>query len=192
MISVNEELSIEFLDRVYFILDRLPEHLKPTIATRNRQVLEIQHNDGLVSTIKSLPTTEMGAQSKTPTLLVLDETSRNRLVSEIYSASLPGIDAAGGRPPPRRRGAFRVFHVPQADANRNQRRARETYGRRGTEDTAAGAHGVQRFTNPIHTKAWPARASNQRRTSIMECNDPLYPCATGRGELMICSIAPNN
>ena len=97
VISVNEELSIEFLDRVYFILDRLPEHLKPTIATRNRQVLEIQHNDGLVSTIKSLPTTEMGAQSKTPTLLVLDETSRNRLVAEIYSASLPGIDAAGGR-----------------------------------------------------------------------------------------------
>lgn len=97
VISVNEELSIEFLDRVYFILDRLPEHLKPTIAARNRQVLEIQHNDGLVSTVKSLPTTEMGAQSKTPTLLVLDETSRNRLVAEIYSASLPGIDAAGGR-----------------------------------------------------------------------------------------------
>jgi hypothetical protein len=97
VISVNEELSIEFLERVYFIMDRLPEHLKPTIATRNRQVLEIQHNDDLVSTIKSLPTTEMGAQSKTPTLLVLDETSRNRLVAEIYAASLPGIDAAGGR-----------------------------------------------------------------------------------------------
>ena len=97
VISVNEELSIEFLDRVYFMLDRLPENLRPKVKTRTKQTLEIQHFNGLVSTIKSLPTTEMGAQSKTPTLLVLDETSRNRLVSEIYAASLPGIDAAGGR-----------------------------------------------------------------------------------------------
>lgn len=97
VISVNEELSIEFLDRAYFMLDRLPDYLRPTVKTRTRQTLEIEHVEGLISTIKSLPTTEMGAQSKTPTLLVLDETSRNRLVAEIYAASLPGIDAAGGR-----------------------------------------------------------------------------------------------
>ena len=97
VISVTEELSIEFLDRVYFMLDRLPPDFSPTIKARTKQTLEIRHEDGLVSTIKSLPTTEMGAQSKTPTLLVLDETSRNRLVAEIYAASLPGIDAAGGR-----------------------------------------------------------------------------------------------
>jgi len=97
VISVTEDLSVEFLERVYFMLDRLPEDIRPTVKTRTKQTLEIQHADGLISTIKSLPTTEMGAQSKTPTLLVLDETSRNRLVAEIYAASLPGIDAAGGR-----------------------------------------------------------------------------------------------
>ena len=97
VISVTEDLSVEFLERVYFMLDRLPENIRPTVKTRTRQTLEIQHADGLISTIKSLPTTEMGAQSKTPTLLVLDETSRNRMVAEIYAASLPGIDAAGGR-----------------------------------------------------------------------------------------------
>lgn len=97
VISVTEELSIEFLERVYFMLDRLPAELSPSINARTKQTLEISHTDGLVSTIKSMPTTEMGAQSKTPTILILDETSRNRLVSEIYAASLPGIDAAGGR-----------------------------------------------------------------------------------------------
>lgn len=97
VISVTEDLSVEFLERVYFMLDRLPDHLKPTVKTRTKQTLELQHNNGLISTVKSLPTTEMGAQSKTPTLLVLDETSRNRLVAEIYAASLPGIDAAAGR-----------------------------------------------------------------------------------------------
>lgn len=97
VISVTEDLSVEFLERVYFMLDRLPPEFDVPIKTRSRQTLEIQHHDGLISTVKSLPTTEMGAQSKTPTLLVLDETARNRLVSEIYSASLPGIDAGGGR-----------------------------------------------------------------------------------------------
>ena len=97
VISVTEDLSVEFLERVYFMLDRLPAGISPTVRARTKQTLEIQHLDGLVSTIKSLPTTEMGAQSKTPTLLILDETSRNRLVAEIYAASLPGIDAGGGR-----------------------------------------------------------------------------------------------
>lgn len=97
VISVNEDLSVEFLDRVYFILDRLPDWMLPPVKTRTRQTLEFSHLDGLISIIKSLPTTELGAQSKTPTLLVLDETARNRMVGEIYAASLPGIDAGGGR-----------------------------------------------------------------------------------------------
>jgi hypothetical protein len=97
IISTTEDLSIEFLDRVYFILDRLPPWMKPPVKSRTKQVLEFQHQGGLVSTIKSLPTTAMGAQSKTPNLLVMDETCTNRMAKTIYNASLPGIEAAKGQ-----------------------------------------------------------------------------------------------
>jgi len=97
VISVTEELSIEFLERVYFIMDRLPVWLKPPIKSRTKQILEFQHAEGLVSTIKSLPTTEMGAQSKTPNLLIMDETCKNRMAKAIFNASYPGIEQSKGQ-----------------------------------------------------------------------------------------------
>lgn len=97
IISTTEELSIEFLERIYFIIDRLPLWLKPPTKSRTKQVFELQHGNGLVSTIKSLPSTEMGAQSKTPNLLILDESCRNRIAKSIYNASYPGIEAAKGQ-----------------------------------------------------------------------------------------------
>jgi hypothetical protein len=97
IISVTESLSIEFLDRVYFILDRLPVWLSPKTKTRTQQVCEFAHVRGLVSTIKSLPTTEMGAQSKTPNILILDETCKNRMIQSIFNASYPGVEQAKGQ-----------------------------------------------------------------------------------------------
>lgn len=97
VISVNEDLSIEFLDRIYFILDRLPSWLYPPIKTRTKQTLEFLFPSGTISTIKSMPTTEMGAQSKTPNILIMDETCMSRMASSIFNASLPGIEAAKGQ-----------------------------------------------------------------------------------------------
>jgi hypothetical protein len=39
----------------------------------------------------------MGAQSKTPNILVMDESCQNKLASSIYNASYPGIEAAKGQ-----------------------------------------------------------------------------------------------
>ena len=97
IISVTEELAIEFLDRVYFILDRLPFYLRHPIKSRTKQLLEFQYPNQLVSTIKSLATTITGGASKTPNVLILDETCRNPLVKHIYNATLPGIEAAKGK-----------------------------------------------------------------------------------------------
>ena len=97
IISATEELSIEFLDRVYFIMDRLPVWLKPPTKTRTKQVLEFQHANNLHSTIKSLPNTEAGAQSKTPNLLIMDESCLSRLSRSIFNSSYPGIEAAKGQ-----------------------------------------------------------------------------------------------
>ena len=97
IISASEDHAIEFLDRVYFILDRLPDWMVPTVKTRTRQCLEFISEDGLTSTIKSMPTIEMGAESKTPNLLIIDEAHMIRNVGQIFGASLPGIEQAKGR-----------------------------------------------------------------------------------------------
>ena len=97
VISAKGDWAIEFLDRVYFMLRRLPDWLCPKVEKETTEVLTFRHEDGSESTIKSLPTTEAGAQSKTPDLLILDESCWNPYIKEIYSASKPGIDAAGGR-----------------------------------------------------------------------------------------------
>jgi len=96
-ISAKEEWAIEFLDRVKFIMVRLPPWMVPPILIENNQMLRFDCGENLYSDIKSLTTTEEGAQSKTPTLLILDETARNRHIRSIFASSKPGIDAGGGR-----------------------------------------------------------------------------------------------
>jgi hypothetical protein len=101
VISAKEEWAVEFLDRVWFIFQRLPHWLQPEVDKRNESRLRIAHRNSsgtpVPSQIKSLTTTVTGAQSKTPNLLILDETARNPHVRSIYDNSKPGIDAAGGQ-----------------------------------------------------------------------------------------------
>ncbi len=97
VISAKEEWAIEFLDRVKFMMQRLPDFMRKPVKQETGQILSLRHPKGEVSEIKSLATTPEGAQSKTPNLLVLDETARNRYVRSIYASSKPGIDKAGGQ-----------------------------------------------------------------------------------------------
>lgn len=97
VISAKEEWAIEFIDRCKFITARLPSWLLPKLTKETSQILEFAHARGTVSVIKSLATTPEGAQSKTPTMLVMDESAVNRYAKEIYASSKPGIDAGGGR-----------------------------------------------------------------------------------------------
>jgi hypothetical protein len=97
VISAKGEWAQEFMDRIYFMINFLPSWIYPKIAKSTTEVLRFEHEDGVTSTVKSLTTTEAGAQSKTPDILILDETCWNPYVKQIYNASKPGIDAAGGR-----------------------------------------------------------------------------------------------
>lgn len=104
VISAKEEWATEFMDRVRFMYNRLPEYLKPALAKDGSEHMRFVYEwdkDGkkplVFSDIKSLTTTPEGAQSKTPDLLVMDETARNRYAREIFGASKPGIDKAGGQ-----------------------------------------------------------------------------------------------
>ena len=103
VISAKEEWAVEFLDRCKFILNRLPLWMIPEVEKESGQQLRFvfkrtKHGKVLESSdIKSLATTVEGAQSKTPDVLVMDETARNRYAKQIFASSKPGIDKAGGR-----------------------------------------------------------------------------------------------
>ena len=97
VISAKGDWAVEFMDRVYFIMRLLPAYLLPKIIKQTSENLVVEFPGGLQSTLKSIPTTEAGAQSKTPDVLILDETCWNPYIREIYNASKPGIVAAAGR-----------------------------------------------------------------------------------------------
>jgi hypothetical protein len=97
VISLNEDHSTEFLDRVKFIMRRLPDWIigkKILKETTQNIIFEI---DGTQSSILSMPTIETGAESKTPNLLIIDEAHTIREVSSIYNSSYPGIQQAHGQ-----------------------------------------------------------------------------------------------
>jgi hypothetical protein len=107
IISAKEDLAVEFLDRVKFIFDRLPSYLKPRVYKRTNTELTFGFEEkdplgnimlsGLGSSIKSLPSTPDAGQSKTVTLLVMDETALNRYNREIWSAAEPTLEHSAGQ-----------------------------------------------------------------------------------------------
>ncbi len=107
IISAKEDLAVEFLDRVKFMFDRLPFWMKPHVGKRTTTELffgkesKDDHGHvqitGLNSTIKSIPSTPDAGQSKTISLLVLDESALNRYCREIWSAAEPTLEHANGQ-----------------------------------------------------------------------------------------------
>jgi len=101
VISYNQDVAQEFLHRIKFILSRIPTWMLVPVVKDTAETLEFAHLDEkgneVNSIIQSLPSTPKGGQSKTPTLLVVDESAWNSYFREIYTATEPGIDAAGGR-----------------------------------------------------------------------------------------------
>lgn len=107
IISEKEDLAIEFLDRVKFVFDHLPGYLKPKVLKRTNTELSFGYEEkdaagntvlkGLNSIIKSLPSTPEAGQSKTITLLIMDETALNRYNKEIWSAAAPTLEHSHGQ-----------------------------------------------------------------------------------------------
>ena len=96
VISLNEDHSTEFLDRVKFILRRLPPWMIPPVKKETTQNI-IFEDHGSQSSILSMPTIETGAESKTPNLLIIDEAHSIREIQTIYNSSYPGIKQAQGQ-----------------------------------------------------------------------------------------------
>lgn len=99
--SFNEDAGKEIMDRVNFIRYRLPDWLMPKVGTDNSLYLEFLHTDDdgapAPSIIQVIPATEKGGQSKTPNVMIFDESCWNRYVESAYNGSLPGITQAQGQ-----------------------------------------------------------------------------------------------
>jgi hypothetical protein len=103
VVSAIEDWAVEFIDRMRFIRQRLPAMFSVDLEKDGAQHIRVVHSrkaDGSVldySEVKSLATTLAGAQGKTPDVMIMDETSRNRYAASIFGSSWPGIEKAGGR-----------------------------------------------------------------------------------------------
>jgi hypothetical protein len=107
VISAKEDLAVEFLDRVKYMFDRLPGWLRPPVLKRTTTELSfgVESRDakgdlvviGHQSTIKSIPSTPDAGQSKTISLLVMDETALNRYCKEIWGSAKPTLEHASGQ-----------------------------------------------------------------------------------------------
>jgi len=107
VISAKEELAIEFLDRVRYLFDRLPVWMRAKVYKRSGTELHFAEEEkdekgnrilrGLNSQIKSVPSTPDAGQSKTISLLVMDESALNRYCTEIWSAAKPTLEHARGQ-----------------------------------------------------------------------------------------------
>lgn len=99
--SFNEDAGKEIIDRINFIMDRLPWFLIPEIGTKNTLAVEFLHSDSngvrQPSKIQVIPATEKGGQGKTPNIMIFDESCFNRYVARAYNGSLPGITQAQGK-----------------------------------------------------------------------------------------------
>jgi len=99
--SFNEDAGKEIVDRANFIKDRLPAWLVPPLGIDTTLKLKFLHHnkDGIEepSVIQVIPATEKGGQSKTPNVMIFDESCFNRYVAKAYNGSLPGITQAKGK-----------------------------------------------------------------------------------------------
>ena len=99
--SFNEDVGIEIMDRVRFIRERLPSWMVPEIGTDNNLMMEFIHRDeqgvATPSTIQVIAATEKGGQSKTPNVMIFDESCYNRWINKAFNGSMPGIIQAKGK-----------------------------------------------------------------------------------------------
>lgn len=99
--SFREDVGKEIIDRGEFIRVRLPEILYPPLSPPNQQSRQFNHLDErgvpVPSTTQVIAATEKGGQSKTPNVLIFDESCQNRFFEQAYNASLPGIMQAEGK-----------------------------------------------------------------------------------------------
>lgn len=103
VVSINEDEAIKVVNRLWDMLESLPEHLrnetivlKPARGSRPSQHIDLLHKDGRVSSIIGLPSTKKAGHGETAALVILDEYARHEYARETWKAVVPTM-AGGGK-----------------------------------------------------------------------------------------------
>jgi hypothetical protein len=92
VISIKEETSKRFMDKIKYMYRHLPAWLKgSTAATWNTSTLKFANN----SLIMSVPTSEEAGRSEALSLLIIDEAAFVRWIEKIWAASFSTLSTGG-------------------------------------------------------------------------------------------------
>jgi hypothetical protein len=102
VISINEEEASKVVNRLWDMLESLPEHLrngvtvlKPSRGSRPNLHIELKHPDGRISSVIGLPSTKKAGHGETAALVILDEYARHEYARESWKAVLPTMSHGG-------------------------------------------------------------------------------------------------
>lgn len=102
-VSIKEDEAAKLVGRIWDMFESLPVHLKngvkvlkPKEGHRPSTVIELQHENGMVSTITGLPSSPKAGHGETAALAIYDEFARQEYAEDTYTAGLPTI-AGGGK-----------------------------------------------------------------------------------------------
>lgn len=102
VISINEEEASKVVNRIWDMMQSLPEHLrndveviKPTRGHRPALNIELRHKDGRISSVIGLPSTKKAGHGETAALVVLDEYARHEYAQDSWKALVPTTSNGG-------------------------------------------------------------------------------------------------
>ena len=102
VISINEEEASKVVNRLWDMMESLPEHLrngtkilKPARGSRPNLHIELLHPDGTISSVIGLPSTKKAGHGETAALVILDEFARHEYAQESWKALVPTTSSGG-------------------------------------------------------------------------------------------------
>lgn len=102
VISINEEEASKVVNRLWDMMESLPEHLrnntsilKPTRGSRPNLHIELLHKNGTISSIIGLPSTKKAGHGETAALVLLDEYAYHEYARQSWKAVLPTASNGG-------------------------------------------------------------------------------------------------
>jgi len=102
--SVKEDDAVEVVQRIWSMFESLPEHLrngvevlKPARGKRPTTAIEVQHPNGMISSVIGMAATKAAGHGRVAALVIFDEASRQEYAREIWKAVIPATGDEGGK-----------------------------------------------------------------------------------------------
>lgn len=167
VLNQDKDYANDFLDRVKFMIERLPRELQPVVTTDQRSRLGFAHKGGH-SSIRSVASTKRAARSISGDLIIFDEAAYHRFFKKALKAAMPAVETSGKFEGKHIGGTVAVISTsdgPSGDFYEYFKRAQEATPEKPSKLTA-------RFSS------WRARHGRSdawyEEEKLLHSEDPLY------------------